>query len=239
MKHKAYTLPKLATKAKPGLFNPDGMLFYDVWLDTQREWDRTCRAYEANPGSFFNAWTYLNDHPIYWRLMDGRRPIPGVVDQAAVLFEDIDGADVNQALKDDLRDGVARLEACAGGRSLYKGPRRHARNLETGCGFAMGSIDITVARVNPADGRISDDPALNTQVEFWFETGEWPWDRDGVQYHNWRLDGRAPTYEEAVIKLAKRVRKWYGNDRAKCEPEYSARKAARRAGDRRGTEAAA
>src|ERR1700729_1545989 len=94
LKHKAYALPALKTKAKPGPFNDDGTLYEELWQITALDWDRRCRAYEANPGSLYNAWTYLDNHPIYWRIRDGRRPpAPGMAEAAASLRWAIAGQD--------------------------------------------------------------------------------------------------------------------------------------------------
>jgi hypothetical protein len=31
------------------------------------DWEKTVRAFEANPNDFYNAWHYLDNHPAFWR----------------------------------------------------------------------------------------------------------------------------------------------------------------------------
>ena len=220
VKYKPIELPDLATSSEPGWLNPDGMLYYDAWLYLRAGWDETCRTYEANPGSLYNAWHYLNDHPIYWQLRGGPPAGSMIPACARDLRDRIREAGIVSSLKDDLGGLVDDLEAVGTGRPK-RGPRRHVRNLEHGYGFDSGGITITVERVNPADGKISADPALNTRTEFWYETGEWLWARNdqGVRVHAYKLDGGAPTYEQAVIDLARKVHHHYGNDRRQCMRE--------------------
>jgi hypothetical protein len=130
-----------------------------------------------------------------------------------------------------------KLEAWKSGKGTQY-PLRHMRHLEHGDGFGNGGIWLNVTRVNPATGAISPDPALNTRTEVWLETGEFSWvtmERfhitPGTHYHNYRLDCGGETYEEAVIKMARKVHGFYGNDRRRCEPEYSERK--RKAGTKK------
>jgi hypothetical protein len=49
-------------------------LYYDLQLYLHQDWWKIARAYEADPDSFYNAWQYLDGHPIYWRLNADRRP---------------------------------------------------------------------------------------------------------------------------------------------------------------------
>jgi hypothetical protein len=224
VKHKAYTLPGLATKVPASAranWPPrwSRRLYYDVWLYLQSDWDATCRAYEARPGDFYNAWRYLNDHPIYWRLRDGSRtPHRALVaEHAGELRDRISRAHIIDALKEDLTRLTGQLEAVACGPPRQV-PREHVRNLDHGYGFSSGAIEIDPHLVNPDDGRVSEDPRLNTRLEFWYETGEWTWSDPESHVHAYRLDGGAPTYEQAVIDLARKVHRYYGNDRARCQP---------------------
>jgi len=113
-------------------------------------------------------------------------------------------------------------------------PAWHMAHLEHGYGFSNGGIWVSVTRVNPATGSISEDPALNTRTEVWLETGEWSWAVDEkrhisceTHYHNYKLDCGGTTYEEAVVEMARNVHRFYGNDRRRCEPEWGDRRRAR------------
>lgn len=154
----------------------------------QDDWWRAARAFEANPNSFYNAWRYLNEHPIYWRLQDWKLPEGEI-------------------------------------------PAWAWQNVASTGAFVNGGIWVHVGRVNPADGKISHDGALNTRTEVWLETGEWSWpDEENKQedhYHNFKIDCCAKTFEEAVINMAVAVHRAYGNDRRKCAPQYHDRKHAK------------
>jgi hypothetical protein len=192
LKHKLIRLPDMETEIQdalnvnlssfPGMRDSDGKYLYrDLWQWQRAEWDETVRAYETNPGSFYNAWHYLEAHPIYWRLMhapeDASKPA-------------------------------------------------HWRNVDDGWGVAF-NVSMYVMRVHPETRKVTGDPALNTHTEIWLETGEngWP---DNSSYHNYRIDCVADTYEEAIIRMARRVHSHYGNDRRRCDPQYSERRRARR-----------
>lgn len=180
LKNKSIILPKLKTVI-PG-DKRGSRLYYDLRLYLELEWSETVRAYEANPSSFYNAWRYLDNHPIYWQLSR----YPG---------------------KNDV-------------------PRQHMRNLDHGNGFGNGGIWMSVERVD-VTGKVSRDPALNRRTEVWLETGEWSWaesEHGASHYHNYKLDCGGPTYEAAVVKMARNVHRFYGNDRRRCEPEYSERR---------------
>ena len=192
MKQKPVRLPKLAT-AVPG-DKRSSRLYYDLRLYLETGWQDTVRAYETSPDSFYNAWCYLNEHPVYWKLV-----------RYGHGQEDLDAL-----------------------------PDNHMRWLEHGYGFTDGGIWIAVARVDPATGALSNDPALNTRTEVWLETGEFAWSavkehhiEPGTHYHNYKLDCGGETYEQAVIALARNVHRFYGNDRRRCAPEYQQRQRAR------------
>ena len=76
-------------------------------------------------------------------------------------------------------------------------------------------LDIWVVKVNPENNRIEDDRSLNTKTQVFLETGPY---LVGKQYeeadhlhfsHDPRLDCGADTFEEAIIKLAKLVKRYY------------------------------
>lgn len=94
-------------------------------------------------------------------------------------------------------------------------PRNHYAFLEKGQAFARMSVDVLVTRV-AENGVQSDDPELNTRTEVWLEAGKWDLlegEHVHAHWHDIELDTGAPTYEEAVVKLARLVREKYGNDR--------------------------
>lgn len=42
-----------------------------MWQVTCNEWRRTVDAYETDPGDFYAAWYYLDEHPAFWRFRHG------------------------------------------------------------------------------------------------------------------------------------------------------------------------
>ena len=74
-------------------------------------------------------------------------------------------------------------------------------------GRFIAALDIDVAMVNPVTREIDRDPAKNTQLEVWIETGP------DVGLHDWMLDCGGVSFEEAIIKLADLVEKYYGENR--------------------------
>lgn len=79
------------------------------------------------------------------------------------------------------------------------------------------ALDIHVAKVDPVTRVINEkDESKNTQIEVWLECG--PWEKGGWLggglgnfTHDFRLDTGGDTFEEAIIKLAKLVLKYYGD----------------------------
>lgn len=90
-----------------------------------------------------------------------------------------------------------------------KGEGRHAHEA-----FAE-LVEVLVVKINPERGKIDDDPTKNTQVEFWLEAMTWDTEDghfpDGIRSHDWKMDVSAPTYEEAMIKLARNVMERVGD----------------------------
>ena len=74
-------------------------------------------------------------------------------------------------------------------------------------GKFIAALDIDVAMVNPVTKEIDPDPAKNTRLEVWLETGP------EVGFHDMMLDCGAETFEEAIIELAKLVDTYYGANR--------------------------
>lgn len=75
-----------------------------------------------------------------------------------------------------------------------------------------GHLDISVVKVNPKTGKIDDDSILNTETEVWLECGGYDEESD-LLCHDVRLDVGAPTFEEAIVKLANKTLKYYGDYR--------------------------
>jgi hypothetical protein len=78
--------------------------------------------------------------------------------------------------------------------------------------FAEG-LSIELVRVNPATKRIEGEALKNTQVEVWLEAGG-PVESDGRRYrvsHDILLDCGGPTFEAALLQMAKAVLKHYGD----------------------------
>lgn len=95
----------------------------------------------------------------------------------------------------------------------------HERCLYHEGGIREG-IEFTVERVNPKTRCISPDPALNTRVEIWCEffiTSHWLEPVETARMNDYRLHTGGATYEEALIKAAKRLHRFYGNDRRKLK----------------------
>lgn len=84
-------------------------------------------------------------------------------------------------------------------------PANHVSHLETEYGFGSNAIDVQVAQGE--DG---------IRVEL--ETGKWALhiaegEKQHNHWHDYELDCYDPTYEEAVVRLARMVWDRYGNDR--------------------------
>lgn len=84
------------------------------------------------------------------------------------------------------------------------------------------NIDIYYAKVDET-GVINDDRTLNTNIECWLELGPMKWtskecweegwsDRPYLQpVHDIRLDCGGKTFDEALVKLARLLKKYYGD----------------------------
>lgn len=97
-------------------------------------------------------------------------------------------------------------------------PANHVSRLTFSGALTRGWPEVTPYRVCPETGRREDDGARNTVTAWWYELGPerlLP-DEDGCQvpWHDYKLDGSAATYEEAVIALARAIHENYGNDRS-------------------------
>jgi hypothetical protein len=105
-------------------------------------------------------------------------------------------------------------------------PSRHVSRLVHSTGIREGT-DIDPHRIDE-QGSSHDNDARNTHTEIWYETGhitllppeEGELRPHPTHYHDYELDGSAPTYEEAIIQLAGKVHDRYGNDRRVCDAPY-------------------
>lgn len=76
--------------------------------------------------------------------------------------------------------------------------------------WAIQSMNIDMVKVSPKTKRIEDDETQNTLVNYWIEGGpirnveNWP-----IPEHDIRLDCGADTFEEAIIKYYKLLKKYY------------------------------
>lgn len=70
-------------------------------------------------------------------------------------------------------------------------------------------LDIEIVKVNPKTNIIDNDSSLNTKIQVWLECG--PYQKD-CYTHDIDLDCGGDTFEEAIIKLAKLVKKYYGDN---------------------------
>jgi hypothetical protein len=80
------------------------------------------------------------------------------------------------------------------------------------------NLDIFYTKVDETR-RVNDDKAKNINVECWLEFGQIKQEvSDGIlhemNYHDTRLDCGGPTFDIALVKLAGRVRKYYGDFKA-------------------------
>lgn len=79
------------------------------------------------------------------------------------------------------------------------------------------NLDIFYSKVNE-HGRVDDDATKNTNVECWLEFGPLKQqvsdgNLDMAHFHDIDLDCGAPTFDEALIKLARLVKRHYGDYR--------------------------
>lgn len=78
-------------------------------------------------------------------------------------------------------------------------------------------FDFNVVKVNPETGELEieeDKLHLNTKTEVWLEFGGWC-EEENCRYHDYDLDCGGDTFEEAIIKLANLVDKYYDESTGK------------------------
>lgn len=85
--------------------------------------------------------------------------------------------------------------------------------------YDLDIIEISVVKVNPKNNTIEDDSSLNTEIRVWIEIGyDGPsggWENEGldkydfISYHHYKMDAGGRTFEEALIKSARKAQKLY------------------------------
>jgi len=80
----------------------------------------------------------------------------------------------------------------------------------------LRNLHIMVVMVDPKTKRVEDDEKRNTEVNIWLEAGARKRDLDNnvdVSCHDIRLDCGGKTFEEAIIAMAKIVKKLEKNNK--------------------------
>lgn len=91
-------------------------------------------------------------------------------------------------------------------------PWNHVSNLTHEGAFHNGWPVIIPHMVNPENNRISRDRKKNTKLAWWYEFG--PVDlTGGCKSLDWELEGAADSYDAAVLVIARKIHRYYGNDR--------------------------
>lgn len=111
---------------------------------------------------------------------------------------------------------------------------RHARRHAIDC-----NLDIFYTKTNKpgGHGRVDKDTSKNKHIECWLEfgpisygyaysggeepMGEWDTETRLLEGHDYRLDSGGETFDEGLIRLAKLVRKHYGDYDSKLADEGS------------------
>lgn len=78
-------------------------------------------------------------------------------------------------------------------------------------------LDVNVVKVNPKTCELEhkeDRLHLNTKTKVWLEFGAWC-EENNSPYHDYDLDCGGDTFEEAIIKLANLVDKYYDKSTGK------------------------
>lgn len=104
---------------------------------------------------------------------------------------------------------IVKRDKCGKYWRLWRHHLRHA---------VESNLSIFYAKVD-SGGHQNDDSALNLYPEVWLEAGpiEWgyatPWDNETslIEYHDTDLDCGAPTFDEALVQMARLALKKYGD----------------------------
>ena len=92
--------------------------------------------------------------------------------------------------------------------------RKHKMFVDMwGDNIFLSTLSVDVVKVNPETNSIDRDRSKNTKVQVWLETGPYIIeDNKGYCTHDIELDCSGDTFEEAIIKLAELVKKYYTDD---------------------------
>lgn len=80
--------------------------------------------------------------------------------------------------------------------------------------YFVESLDIAVVKVDPKTKRIEDEQSRNTETAVWLETGPVyeGKHREPIYTHDPDIDCGGSTFEEAIIRLAKNVARYYDHE---------------------------
>jgi hypothetical protein len=78
-------------------------------------------------------------------------------------------------------------------------------------GLFCNGLWTEVVKVNPETNCIDDDPVKNIKVQVWLEHGPYEHYHNDTT-HDIDLDCGGDTFEDAVIELARLVKKYYNDD---------------------------
>lgn len=142
-----------------------------------------------------DAWWFLHSHPAL------RLIIRTVVDSRDVERNNKQ----NSYIEKTLDDGSSFL--------IYE--HAHLFHYALDC-----NLYIHYTHVN-SEGNVSDKKSENVYTECWLEFGQIKYDSDTLETreqldhiihgHDWELDCGAPTFDEAIVKLANNVLQYYGD----------------------------
>lgn len=72
--------------------------------------------------------------------------------------------------------------------------------------WAIRNLSVSIIKFNPKTKEIDDDKKKNTKIEYWIESGkDWNCGRE----HDIRLDSHGESFDEALLHLARQVKKYY------------------------------
>lgn len=75
--------------------------------------------------------------------------------------------------------------------------------------WTIRNLSIEMMKVNPKDSRVSNNERKNTRIDYWLESGAFS-KKDNCWFHDHDLDCGGKSFEEAIVKLSKLVKKHYG-----------------------------
>lgn len=78
--------------------------------------------------------------------------------------------------------------------------------------FEYDRLWIHPTKINPTTNELDDDITKNTKIQIWLECFPDNSEMISGQFHDTDLDCGGDTFEEAIIQLAKLVKKHYTND---------------------------